>query len=55
MAELGATVFKLGERVIVLLGRVAVPLGAGGVAQQRLSTNVFEQLLDVGLPVGGAM
>jgi len=55
MAEFEATVFKLGERAIVGLGRVAVPLSAGGVAQQRFRTNDFEQLLDVGLPVGGAM
>jgi hypothetical protein len=55
MVEFEATVFKLGERAVIGLGRVAFPLGADGVAQQRVSANGFGQLLDVGLPVGGAM
>ena len=55
MAEVEATVFKRGERAIVGLERVAVPLGSGGIAQQRLSANGFEHLLDVGLPIGDTM
>jgi hypothetical protein len=41
MAKFEVTVFKLGERAVVGLGRVAVPRGAGGVAQQWVSANDF--------------
>ena len=51
MAQLQAAVFKLGQRTVGRLRRIAV----GAVLQLRLGTEHFQHLHGVIFPVGGAM
>ena len=52
MAQLDAAVFKLGQGAIVGLGRVTC---ACGVVQQGFCAQHLQNLLGIGLPVGGAV